>query len=167
MLNELDKELEVRGLNFVRYADDCNIFVKSEKAADRVMKSVTDYIERKLGLKVNAEKSMVGKPNEIKFLGFGYFCGKDEKWQAKPHSNSVLKLKRKLKALTKRSWSIALDVRLEKVRQLIVGWINYFRIAKMKTVLRDIDAKLRKRIRIVIWKQWKKIRTRYDALRKL
>ncbi len=167
MLNELDKELEARGLSFVRYADDCNIFVRSEKAAERVMKSITDFIERKLGLKVNAEKSRIGRPNEIKFLGFGYFHGKDGKYQARPHSKSVLKLKRKLKALTKRSWSISLDVRLTKIKQLVMGWVNYFRIAKMKTVLAQIDQKLRKRIRIIIWKQWKKIRTRYEALRKL
>lgn len=167
MLNELDKELEARGLNFVRYADDCNIFVRSEKAAERVMKSITDFIERKLGLKVNAEKSRVGRPKETKFLGFGYFCGKDGKYQVKPHIKSVLKLKRKLKALTKRSWSISLDVRLTKIKQLVIGWVNYFRIAKMKTVLAEIDQKLRKRIRIIIWKQWKKIRTRYEALRKL
>jgi len=167
MLNELDKELEARGLSFVRYADDCNIFVRSEKAAERVMKSITDFIERKLGLKVNAEKSRVGRPKETKFLGFGYFCGKDGKYQAKPHIKSVLKLKRKLKVLTKRSWSISLDARLAKIKQLVKGWVNYFRIAKMKTVLAEVDQKLRKRIRIIIWKQWKKIRTRYEALRKL
>ena len=167
MLNELDKELEARGLNFVRYADDCNIFVKSEKSADRIMKSITDFIHRKLGLIVNAEKSKIGRPKDIKFLGFGYFYGQDGKCYAKPHAKSILKLKRKLKALTKRSWSVSLDFRLEKLRQLITGWVNYFRIGKMKTVLQEIDAKLRKRIRVVIWKQWKKTRTRYEALRKL
>lgn len=166
MLHELDKELEARGLDFVRYADDCNIFVRSEKAAERVMRTITDFIERKLGLKVNAEKSRIGKPTEIKFLGFGYFYNKDG-CQAKPHAKSVMKLKRKLKALTKRNWSISLDVRLKKINQLVAGWVNYFRIAKMKTVLAKIDQKVRKRIRIIIWKQWKKIRTRYKVLRKL
>jgi group II intron reverse transcriptase/maturase len=166
MLNELDKELEARGLNFVRYADDCNIFVKSEKAADRVMRTITDFIERKLGLIVNAEKSRIGRPTQIKFLGFGYFKSK-EKWEAKPHKKSIQKLKRKLKALTKRSWSVLLDIRLAKIKQLIVGWINYFRIAKMKTVLSEIDQKLRKRIRVVIWKQWKVFKARYENLLKL
>ena len=109
----------------------------------------------------------IDRPNEIKFLGFGYFRGKDGKYQARPHTQSVLKLKRKLKALTKRNWSISLDVRLTKIKQLCMGWVNYFRIARMKTVLAEIDQKLRKRIRIIIWKQWKKIRTRYEALRKL
>jgi len=167
MLNELDKELEARGLHFVRYADDCNIFVGSRKAAERVMKSITEYIERKLGLKVNATKSQIGRPNKIKFLGFGYFVDKDSKYQAKPHKSSIEKLKRKLKTLTSRKWSISLDCRLKKLKQQIVGWIYYFRIAKMKTVLAEIDSKLRKRIRVIIWKQWKKTRKRYDSLRKL
>jgi len=167
MLNELDKELESRGLQFVRYADDCNIFVKSQKAAERVMKSITDFIERKLGLKVNATKSKVGRPNEIKFLGFGYFTDKDGRYRAKPHKLSIEKLKRKLKALTDRKWSISLDNRLKKLKQQITGWVYYFRIAKMKTVLSDIDAKLRKRVRVIIWKQWKKTHKRYEALRKL
>jgi group II intron reverse transcriptase/maturase len=167
MLNELDNELEARGLRFVRYADDCNIFVGSRKAAERVMKSITDFIERKLGLKVNATKSRIGRPNQIKFLGFGYFTGKDKKYQAKPHKLSIEKLKRKLKALTSRRWSISLDSRLRKLKQQIVGWIYYFRIAKMKTILEEIDSKLRKRIRVIVWKQWKVFRKRYESLRKL
>ncbi|HOI25782.1 MAG TPA: group II intron reverse transcriptase/maturase [Caldisericia bacterium] len=167
MLNELDKELEARGLHFVRYADDCNIFVGSRKAAERVMRSITDFIERKLGLKVNVTKSKVGRPNQIKFLGFGYFTDKNGKYQAKPHKLSIEKLKRKLKALTSRKWSIPLDSRLEKLKQQIAGWVYYFRIAKMKTVLLEIDAKLRKRVRVIIWKQWKRVRKRYKSLRKL
>ena len=167
MLNELDRELEARGLHFVRYADDCNIFVGSRKAAERVMRSITDFIERKLGLVVNATKSKIGRPNEIKFLGFGYFADKDGKYQAKPHKQSIEKLKRKLKALTCRRWSISLDERIKRLNRQIRGWVNYFRIAKMKTALGEIDARLRKRIRVIIWKQWKKTRKRYDALRKL
>ena len=167
MLNELDKELESRGLRFVRYADDCNIFVGSRKAAERVMKSTTDFIERKLGLKVNATKSQIGRPNKIKFLGFGYFVDTNRKYQARPHKSSIEKLKRKLKALTSRRWSISLDNRLKKLKQQIVGWIYYFRIAKMKTILKEIDSKLRKRIRVIIWKQWKVFRKRYESLIKL
>jgi group II intron reverse transcriptase/maturase len=167
MLNELDKELESRGLRFVRYADDCNIFLGSRKAAERVMKSITDFIERKLGLKVNATKSQIGRPNRIKFLGFGYFTDTNGKYQARPYKSSIEKLKRKLKALTSRRWSISLDYRLKKLKQQIVGWIYYFRIAKMKTVLLEIDSKLRKRIRVIIWKQWKRFRKRYESLRKL
>ena len=167
MLNELDKEPEARGLHFVRYADDCNIFVGSRKAAERVMKTITDFIERKLGLKVNATKSQIGRPNRIKFLGFGYFTDTNGVYQAKPHKESIAKLKRKLKALTSRKWGISLDMRLQKLKQQITGWVYCFRIAKMKTILAEIDSKLRKRIRVVIRKQWKKIRKRYHALRKL
>jgi len=167
MLNELDKELEARGLHFVRYADDCNIFVGSQKAAERVMKSVTGFIERKLGLKVNATKSQIGRPDQIKFLGFGYFTNKDGRYQAKPHKLSIEKLKRKLRALTNRKWSISLDERLRKLKLQIVGWVNYFRIAEMKTQLAEIDRRLRMRIRVVIWKQWKVPKKRYEALKKL
>jgi group II intron reverse transcriptase/maturase len=167
MLNELDKELEARELHFVRYADDCNIFVGSQKAAERVMKSITDFIERKLGLKVNATKSQIGRPNHIKFLGFGYTDGGDGKYQVVPHKVSVDKLKRKLKSLTRRNWSISLDVRLAKLKQLIVGWVNYFRIADMKRILENIDKRMRVRIRVIIWKQWKNSKKRYNSLRKL
>jgi hypothetical protein len=167
MLNELDKELETRGLNFVRYADDCNIFVGSEKAAERVLKSITNFIEKKLGLIVNTTKSQIGRPNQIKFLGFGYTEGDDGKYCAIPHSKSVDKLKRKLKALTSRKWSISLDERLKKLKEVITGWVNYFRIAEMKRTLANIDSRLRMRIRVVIWKQWKVPKKRYESLRKL
>ena len=167
MLNELDKELEARELNFVRYADDCMIFVKSEKAANRVLESITNYIENKLGLKVNAEKSKVSKPTGIKFLGYGFWVAKGGVYKPKPHLKSIQKLKRKLKALTCRSWSISLDNRIRKLNYVIRGWVNYFRIANMKNVLEKIDERLRTRIRVIIWKQWKKIRTRCDALQKL
>jgi len=167
MLNELDKELEKRELHFVRYADDCNIFVKSQKSAERVMKSITDFIERKLGLKVNASKSKIGRPKDIKFLGFGYFTDSTGQYQAKPHQSSIMKLKAKLKRLTRRSWSIPLSDRLKKVKQQVSGWVHYFRIAKMKTVLSKVDEHLRRRIRVVIWKQWKTIRKRYYSLRQL
>lgn len=156
MINELDKELESRGLRFVRYSDDCNIYVGSEKAANRVMKSITKFIEKKLGLIVNAGKSKVGRPRDIKFLGFGYYYdAKEKRYEVKPHEVSIQKFKRKLKRLTKRSWSISLDKRLLKLKQLIKGWVNYFRIAKMKTILNKIDNKVRNAIRVVIWKQWK------------
>ena len=167
MLNELDKELEARELNFVRYADDCMIFVKSEKAANRVLESITKYIENKLGLKVNAEKSKVSKPTGIKFLGYGFWVAKGGVYKPKPHLKSIQKLKRKLKELTCRSWSISLDNRIQKLNYVIRGWVNYFRIANMKNVLEKIDERLRTRIRVIIWKQWKKTRTRCDALQKL
>ena len=164
MLNELDKELEARGLNFVRYADDCIILVKSEKAADRVLSSTTKYIEKKLGLKVNAEKSKVTRPTKTKYLGFSFWATKGGKWKPKPHIKSYQKLKRKLKQLTDRSWSISLDNRIKQINYLVRGWVNYFRIANMKSAITEIDKHLRTRIRVIIWKQWKIPKRRTKAL---
>ena len=167
MLNELDKELEKRGLKFTRYADDCIIVVQSEKAANRVMESITKFIEKKLGLKVNIEKSKVARPNQIKYLGYGFYYAKTGKIKPKPHLKSMQKFKRKLKQLTRRSWSISLEDRIIKLNQVTRGWINYFRIADMKRYLREITSHLNRRIRCIIWKQWKVSRKRILALRKL
>ncbi|NLA39839.1 MAG: group II intron reverse transcriptase/maturase [Smithella sp.] len=166
MLNELDKELEVRGLNFVRYADDCIIAVGSSAAANRVMNSVTKWIERKLGLKVNMTKTRITKPSNLKYLGFG-FVKMGDRWEARPHQESVKNFERKLKKLTKRSWSISMDERIQRLNWVIRGWINYFRIGKMKNNLIRIDGHLRTRMRIVIWKQWKTSKKRWWGLRKL
>ncbi|NLA70318.1 MAG: group II intron reverse transcriptase/maturase [Clostridiales bacterium] len=166
MLNELDKELESRGLHFVRYADDCIIAVGSSAAANRVMHTITKWIERKLGLKVNATKTKVTKPSNLKYLGFGFVKMRD-KWECRPHKDSLDKFKRKLKALTKRSWSVSMDIRIQRLNWVIRGWINYFRIGKMKTNMTKIDKHLRNRMRIVIWKQWKTSRKRMWGLRKL
>lgn len=168
MLNELDKELELRGLNFVRYADDCIILTKSEKSANRVMISVTKFLEEKLGLKVNVTKSKVDRPNGIKYLGFGFYFDKfSHQFKAKPHQISVKKLKEKLKYLTSRSWGVSTSYRVMKLKQLIVGWVNYFKIGQMKTICRIIDKHLRFRLRICIWKQWKKVKTRFKNLMQL
>ena len=167
MLNELDKELEARGLQFVRYADDCIIMVKSEKAANRVLGSITKFIEKKLGLKVNAEKSKVTRPTQTKYLSFSFWKDTKGKWKPKPHIKAYEKLKRKLKALTKRSWSISLDNRIKQINYLVRGWINYFRIANMKKVIQEIDKHLRTRVRIIIWKQWKKPQRKEKALKQL
>jgi RNA-directed DNA polymerase len=165
MLDQLDKELEARGLRFTRYADDCIILVGSSKAADRVMKNVSIFIESKLGLKVNMTKSKVSKPNDIKYLGFGFFMDEnDGLWKAKPHAKSVEKLKLKLKRLTSRRWSISLDERLEKIKKTIVGWTNYYKIGYWKDVARIVDAHVRFRLRMCIWKQWKKVNTKKKAL---
>ena len=168
MLNELDKELEARGLHFVRYADDCVIAVGSSAAANRVMATVTKWIEKKLGLKVNATKSKVTKPTKLKYLGFGFWKdNNDGLWKARPHKDSIEKFKRKLKQLTKRSWSVTMDYRIMRLNQVIRGWINYFRMGNMKKALTRIDEHLRTRMRIVIWKQWKTREKRIWGLRKL
>ena len=166
MLNELDKELEKRGLRFVRYADDCLITVRSEKAANRVMQTVTRYIENKLGLIVNVEKSKVARPRDIKYLGFGFYSKKG-KWRPKPHLKSVQKFKSKLKDITSRSNAMSISDKITKLNQVIRGWINYFRIADMKRLMGRIGEHLRHRLRMCIWKYWKKPKTKYKALRKL
>ena len=166
MLNELDRELESRGLHFVRYADDCVITVGSSAAANRVMASVTRWIEKKLGLKVNAAKSKVTTPTKLKYLGFGFWKGL-EGWKAKPHKDSIKRFERKLKQLTKRSWSVKMDYRIMRLNQVIRGWINYFRMGSMKNTLKRIDEHLRTRMRIVIWKQWKTSEKRMWGLKKL
>ncbi len=167
MLNELDKELETRNLNFVRYADDCLIVVKSEKAANRVMTSITKFIEKKLGLKVNVTKSKVAKPSEIKYLGFEFYQNKENQYRPIPHLKSVKKFIRKLRVLLCRSWSVKLDIRMLRLKQLIHGWVNYFKIADMKTLMKNTDRAIRRKVRVVIWKQWKKTTTRYEKLMKL
>lgn len=166
MLNELDRELEARGLHFVRYADDCIIAVGSSAAANRVMHTITLWIEKKLGLKVNAEKTRVTKPTKLKYLGFG-FVKMGNRWEARPHKDALEKFERTLKRLTKRSWSISMDERIKRLNWVIRGWVNYFRIGKMKKNMMRIDGHLRTRMRIVIWKQWKTRQKRFWGLRKL
>lgn len=168
MLNELDKEMEKRGLNFVRYADDCIIMVGSEMSANRVMRNITRFIEEKLGLKVNMTKSKVDRPSGLKYLGFGfYFDSRAHQFKAKPHAKSVMKFKKRMKELTRRSWSVSNSYKVEKLNQLIRGWINYFKIGSMKTLCKELDARIRFRMRMCIWKQWKTPQNRAKNLMKL
>ena len=132
------------------------------------MHTITKWIGKKLGLKVNMTKTKVTKPGNLKYLGFGFWKdNKDGQWKARPHQDSVARFKRKLKNLTDRSWPISMDDRIEKLNHVIRGWINYYRIGNMKNVLIRIDGHLRTRMRIVIWKQWKKSEKSYWGLRKL
>ena len=168
MLNELDKEMERRGLRFVRYADDCVIAVRSEASAKRVMYSITDWIERKLGLKVKADKTHITRPMNLKYLGFGFWKdSKTKEWKCRPHKDSVQKFKRTLKKLTERRKSMAFAERVKQLNRVIRGWINYFAIGRMKTAMTDIDAHLRTRLRVIIWKQWKVPKKRQWGLQKL
>ena len=166
MLNELDRELENRGQHFTRYADDVVIVVKSKAAATRVMYSVTKWIEKELGLKVNATKTKITPPSKLKYLGFGFWKDKTE-WKARPHEDSLNKFKRKLKALCKRNWSVDLTYRIKKINEVTRGWINYFKIGSMKQKLKSIDEHLRTMIRVIIWKQWKVASKREWGLLKL
>lgn len=166
MLDVLDKELELRGLCFVRYADDCNVYVRSKRAAHRVMTSITNFIENKLKLVVNEEKSSVCKPGKLKFLGYSFYYVKGGV-NFRVHEKSIRKLKSKLKYLTGRSRIGNIQSTFVKLRQVIVGWVNYFKMAKMKAKLKDLDEWLRRRIRMAYWKQWKKIKTKFVNLKKL
>jgi group II intron reverse transcriptase/maturase len=163
MLNELDKELEKRGLQFVRYADDCVIFTKSKKSAERVMESITKFIETKLRLKVNRAKSKVDRPWRIKYLGFSFYQTKG-KVEIRVHPKSIAKFKDKIREITSRSNAMSMETRYLKLKQVIRGWVNYFKIANMRKVTQELDEWTRRRIRMCYWKQWKKIKTKHDNL---
>ena len=168
MLNELDKELVKRGLRYVRYADDCVIAVGSGASANRVMHTITKWIEQKLGLKVNTTKTHVCRPSKLKYLGFGFYKSSQTKqWTARPHETLVEKFQRKLKKLCKRSWSISMTDRIAMLNPVTRGWISYFAIGAMKSKMEKIDEHLRTMLRKVIWKQWKTPHKRAWGLRKL
>ena len=164
-LDRFDKELESRGLQFVRYADDCNIFVKSEMSANRVMKSVSSWLERKLFLKVNMTKTKVVRPSNSSFLGFTFWKNKD-RWKSMPTYDRKQKLCKKIKEVLcrKKASALPLSTVFTKVNQIVRGWINYFRIGSMKTFLKEFGEWLRHKIRVIILKQWKKRKRIYTNL---
>lgn len=166
MLNELDCELERRGHRFVRYADDLVIFVKSRKSTERTLRNILPFIERKLFLKVNKEKTVVGHVKYVKFLGFSFYIFKG-KARLRIHPKAVKKMKAKVKELTSRSKGLDNDKRARSLRRYIIGWVNYFKLADMKTLLSDTDQWMRRRIRMIYWKQWKKIKTKHKELKRL
>ena len=166
MLNELDKELERRGHRFVRYADDCMIFCKSRKSAERTLKNIIPFIERKLFLKVNRKKTEVAHISKVKYLGYTFYRYKG-KCRLRVHRKSVVKMKNRIRELTDRSQGISNEVREKKYQEYVRGWVEYFKLADMKGLLKTTDEWARRRIRAVYWKQWKRVRTRYRILRKL
>lgn len=166
MLDEVDKELERRGHKFCRFADDCNIYVKSRKAGQRVLNSIKKIIEGHLKLKVNESKSAVDLVSRRKFLGFSFYISKGVA-QIRIHEKSYAKFKSSVKDITNRNKGISMEWRLLKLNQKIIGWINYFAIAKAKSYIKNIDGWIRRRLRACIWKQWKLPRTRRKNLIKL
>lgn len=166
LLNELDKELERRGHRFVRYADDCMIFCKSKKSAERTLENIMPYIEGKLFLKVNRQKTKVAHISKVKYLGYSFYRYKG-KCKLRVHPKSIAKMKAKLKELTSRSNGWGNEYRALKLTQFIRGWVNYFAMADMKSILSKVDEWLRHRIRCIYWKQWKKVNTRFSNLKKL
>lgn len=166
VLDELDKELLARGHRFVRYADDCSIYVKSEKSAQRVMESITEYIEKKLKLKVNRTKSKVSRPQDSTLLGFSFYSSK-EGWQVRIAPKSLDRIRKKMKENTKRNDPAPASEKIKKLEAVIRGWVNYFAIAKGKKKMQELDELVRTRLRIGMWKQWKKPKTKRIHLIKL
>lgn len=165
MLNELDKELDRRGHKFVRYADDCMILCKSKRGAKRTLEHIIPFIEEKLFLKVNKEKTGISHINRVKYLGYTFFVAKG-KCKLRLHKKSLGKMKSRLRELTNRNNGWSNEKRVKKLNQYITGWLNYYKYAEMKNVLNTIDKWLRRRIRAIYWKQWKKVKTRYKMIRK-
>ena len=164
MLNELDQELERRGHKFVRYADDLMILCKSKKSAKRTLEKIVPFIEKKLFLKVNHEKTEVAYIGKVKFLGFSFYKSK-EGMRLRVHPKAIAKMKSKIKEHTQRNNGYGNEKRIDKLKRYIRGWINYFKIADMKQLLMKTDEWMRRRIRMVYWKQWKKIKTKYRMLK--
>jgi len=167
VLDELDKELEKRGHRFVRYADDCNIYVKSKRAGERVYGSIKTYLETKLKLKVNEGKSAVASPIRRKFLGFSFYYKKGGEPAIRIHQLSYQRLKEKVRRVTNRNWGVSMEYRLKKLSETTNGWINYFGVADGAGQLQNLDNWIRRRLRACIWKQWKKVKTKFKNLQKL
>jgi len=166
MLNELDRELEKRGHPFVRYADDMVIFCKSKRSANRTLANIVPYIEDKLFLRVNREKTTTAYVSGIKFLGYSFYVVKGE-GRLRVHPKSIAKMKGRIRTLTSRSNGWGYARRKEALRQYITGWVNYFKLADMKSLLVRVDEWYRRRLRMVIWKLWKRNRNRYRNLIRL
>ena len=164
MLDVLDKELEKRGHRFVRYADDCNIYLWSRRAGERVMASVTRFLARRLKLTVNADKSALDRPAVRAFLGFSFTVGRTPKRRIAPQA--LARLKVRVRELTRGTKSVSLTHLVTELSRYLVGWRGYFGFCETPSVLRSIDRWIRRRLRAVVWRQWKRGRTRFAALRR-
>lgn len=165
LLDDLDKELERRLLRFCRYADDCNIYVKTKRAGERVKQSITRYLEKKLRLKVNEVKSAVDRPWKRKFLGFSFYKQKVIKVRIAP--KSLKRLKNKIREITNPTWSISMNERIQRLNQYLTGWIGYYALADTPSVLEGLEEWIRRRLRLCLWLQWKRVRTRIRELKAL
>jgi RNA-directed DNA polymerase len=161
VLDELDKELERRGLRFVRYADDCNVYLRSERAANNAFENLTQFIEGKLKLKVNRAKSAVGRPWERKLLGFSFTFWKDRKRRIAP--KALAKAKERIRELTSKGRA-SFEAIMAELRRYLVGWLGYFRFCQTPRVLKELEEWTRRRLRCLIWRQWKRGTTRFNEL---
>lgn len=166
ILNELDQKLEEWGYRFVRYADDLMIFTTSKRGAQRQYERVSKFIEGKLKLKINKDKTKVSKLSEVKYLGYTFYSGKGG-CRFRVHPKSIIKLKDKIRLVTGRSNGMSIDNRKIKLNQIIHGWVQYFKSADMKAIMKTIYEWLRRRIRMITWKRWKKVKTKFVSLQKL
>ncbi len=166
MLNELDKELGKRGIRFVRYADDLLLFARTKRSANRIMEHILAFIEGKLKLQVNRDKTSVAYIGKIKFLGYGFYPSR-QGVRLRVHSKTVAKMKDKIRKITARNNGTSYKTLKLNLKQYVIGWVNYYKLADMKNLLKRIDEWLRRRLRSFIWKRWKKIKTRYRMLRRL
>jgi RNA-directed DNA polymerase len=164
VLDEFDRELERRGLRFARYADDCNVYVRSRRAGERVMESIKRFITTKLKLKVNEEKSAVARPWERKFLGFSFTANRAPKRRLSP--KAVLRFKKKIRELTSRTRGVSIERMAEELARYLRGWIGYFGRCETPSVLQGLEEWTRRRLRSAIWKQWKRGTVRFAELRK-
>jgi RNA-directed DNA polymerase len=164
MLDVLDKELEKRGHHFVRYADDCNIYVRSQRAGERVMAGIEQFLAKRLKLKVNKAKSAVAKPRVRKFLGFSFTGGREPRRRIAPQA--IARLKAKVRELTRRTGGQSLSQVAKELSRYLIGWRGYFGFCETPSVLRALDQWIRRRLRAIVWKQWKRGRTRYAELRR-
>lgn len=167
LLNELDKELEKRGHTFARYADDCIILCKSKRGAQRTLEHIIPYIEKKLYLKVNREKTVTAYIGRVKYLGYSFYVNSKREARLCIHPKSIVKLKERLRAITAGNNGKSYEARKAELKSFVTGWVNYYKLADMKELLKGMDQWLRRRLRMCIWKRWKRVRTRYAMLRKL
>jgi RNA-directed DNA polymerase len=164
VLDELDRELERRGHRYVRYADDCNIYVRSQRAGERVMESITGFLTTKLKLKVNQAKSAVARPKDRKFLGFSFTGGKQPRRRIAP--KAIARFKERIRELTCRTRGISMEQRVKELSEYLRGWRGYFGLCQTPSVLQNLDQWLRRRLRSALWQQWKRGSTRFAELRK-
>ncbi|HEY0730647.1 MAG TPA: group II intron reverse transcriptase/maturase [Pyrinomonadaceae bacterium] len=164
VLAELDHELERRGHRFVRYADDCNIYVRSQRAGERVMKSVSQFITKKLKLKVNEQKSAVARPSKRKFLSFSFTWQREPKRRLAP--KAIARFKQRVRELTRRTRGVKVETMVAQLSRYLMGWRGYFGFCQTPTVLRSLEEWLRRRLRSAVWKQWKYARVRFAELSK-
>ncbi|NHM28900.1 group II intron reverse transcriptase/maturase [Desulfofundulus sp. TPOSR] len=167
LLDDLDKELEKRGHKFVRYADDCNIYVKSKRAGERVMASIRKFLQERLKLKINEQKSAVDRPWKLKFLGFSMYKAKAGRILIRLAPQTIKRVKMKIREITSRNKPVSMAERIERLNAYLGGWMGYFALAETPSIFRNLEGWMRRRLRMCLWKQWKRVRTRYRELRAL